>query len=227
MHKQTIGARAHKARSVWVLIAGLGIATGGMVTGAGAWAQASTPAAAAAAGDAPSEAARRAASSPYRFILLNANAPSRKPTPAAAPEAKVEPKRPAPAPAEHAAVQPRGAPVTAAPAAVPTVVPAPQPVAALAPKPPEPPPVAAVRREIIPIRTDEPRLPAALMRERPSGVVKVAFDVMPDGSTGAVKVVASTNRDLNRASVDAVSRWKFQPVDEVLTVETELAYKYE
>ena len=221
MHKQTIGARAHKARSVWVLIAGLGIATGGMVTGAGAWAQAPLPASAAS--DAPSEAARRAASSPYRFILLNANAPSRKPAPAT--EAKAEPKRPGPAPVEQAAVQPRAAP--AAPVAAPVAQPVPEPVAALAPKPPEPEPIAAVRREIIPIRTDEPRLPAALMRERPSGVVKVAFDVMPDGSTGAVKVVSSTNRDLNRASVDAVSRWKFQPVDEVLTVETELAYKYE
>jgi TonB family protein len=225
MHKQTIGARAHKAPSVWVLIAGLGIATGGMVTGPIAWAQAPLPASSAS--DAPSEAARRAASSPYRFILLNANAPARKPVPAPATEAKAEPRRPAPPPVEQAALQPRVAPVTPAVVDVPAPQRAPEPVAALVPKPPEPAPIVAVRREIIPIRTDEPRLPSALMRERPSGVVKVTFDVMPDGSTGAVKVVSSTNRDLNRASVDAVSRWKFQPVDEVLTVETELAYKFE
>ncbi|MCG2592838.1 energy transducer TonB [Ramlibacter sp. XY19] len=65
------------------------------------------------------------------------------------------------------------------------------------------------------------------MRERPSGVVRVAFDLNPDGSTANVKVVSSTNRSLNRPSVDAVSNWKFQPVDEVLTIETELAYKYD
>ena len=225
MHKQTLGAEAHKARSVWVLIAGLGIATGGMVTRPSAWAQAQAPLPGSAASDAPSEAARRAASSPYRFILLNANAPARKP--ALAPEARAEPKRPAPAPVEQAALQPRVAPAAPPAVEMPAPQPAPEPVAALAPKPPEPAPIVAVRREIIPIRTDEPRLSSALMRERPSGVVKLAFDVMPDGSTGAVRVVASTNRDLNRASVDAVSRWKFQPVDEVLTVETELAYKYE
>ncbi|HSH92354.1 MAG TPA: TonB family protein, partial [Ramlibacter sp.] len=67
----------------------------------------------------------------------------------------------------------------------------------------------------------------ALLRERPSGVVKVAFDVMRDGSTGAVRVVSSTNRALNKASIEAVTGWKFQPVDEVLPVETELAYKYD
>jgi TonB family protein len=65
------------------------------------------------------------------------------------------------------------------------------------------------------------------MRERPSGLVKVQFDIRPDGSTGDVKVLSSTNRALNRASIDAISGWKFEPVDEVLTVETELAYKYD
>jgi TonB family protein len=122
---------------------------------------------------------------------------------------------------EQAAVQPR--PASPAPAAAPQ--PAPEPVAAHVPKPAEPPPV--VRREIIPIKTDEPRLATALLRERPSGVVKVSFEVLPDGSTGGVKVVSSTNRSLNKASVEAVSGWKFQPVDETLTVETELAYKYD
>jgi TonB family protein len=94
--------------------------------------------------------------------------------------------------------------------------------------PPEPEPIAAVRHlQVIPVRTDDPRLPAALMRERPSGLVRISFELNPDGSTGNVKVVSSTNRALNRASVDAVSNWKFMPVDEVLTIETELAYKYD
>ncbi|MDP3762111.1 MAG: TonB family protein [Ramlibacter sp.] len=221
----SIGAPAHKACRAWALIAGLAIATGGFLAGSPAFGQAGPPMAAAAAGDAPSEALRRQALSPYRFILQHANAPARA-KPAPAPEAKAEPKRPAaPAPVEHAAVQPRAVPPAPAPAAQPQ--PAAEPVAALAPKAVEPVPIAAIRREIIPVRTDEPRLPMALLRERPSGVVKVSFEVNPDGSTGAVKVVTSTNRSLNKASVEAVSGWKFQPVDEVMLVETELAYKYD
>lgn len=222
-----IGAGAHKVHRAWALLAGLVIALGGITQERPALAQAGLPASAAS--DAPSESLRRQALSPYRFILQHANAPART-KPAAAPEAKAEPKRPAP-PTEQAAALPRP---TAAPAArapepqpEPVAQPAPEPVAAIAPKPAEPAPIAVVRREIIPVQTDEPRLPMALLRERPSGVVKVMFEVRPDGSTGAVKVVSSTNRALNRASVEAISRWKFEPVDEVMTVETELAYKYD
>lgn len=222
-----IGAGAHKARGARALAAGLAIAMG--AGGAGtAFAQATAPAAAAS--DAPSESLRRQALSPYRFILQHANTPARtKPAPAT--EAKApEPKRPAP-PVEQAAVQPRAVPAVAVPSPEPQAVPAqprvPEPVAAVAPRPAEPPPIAAVRREIIPVKTEEPRLTASLLRERPSGVVKVAFKVRPDGSTADVKVVSSTNRSLNRASVEAVSGWTFEPVDEVLLVETELAYKYD
>jgi len=218
-----IGAGAHKAPSALALIAGLAIAAGGIAQAGRAHAQAGL--AASAASDAPSESLRRQALSPYRFILQHANTPARA-KPAAAPEAK----RPAP-PIEQAAVQPRPAPAAAArmpePQPAPAAEPAPEPVAAIAPKPPPPAPVAAIRREIIPVKTDEPRLTAALLRERPSGVVKVTFEVRPDGSTGEVKVVSSTNRALNRASVEAVSGWMFEPVDEVVTVETELAYKYD
>lgn len=218
MRVHRIGARAHKACRVLAVISGLWV-----IPGLNPALAQSPPAAPAAGSDAaPSEAARRAALSPYRFILLNANAPARtKPAP--------EPKKAAPV--EQAAAQPRAAPAPLPPVAksqpAPAPQPAPEPVAAFTPKPAEPPAVAAVRREIIPIQTDEPHLPAALLREKPSGVVKVAFEVLPDGSTGAVKVVHSTNRALNRASVQAVSGWKFAPVDEVLSVETELAYHYE
>lgn len=221
MQTHRIGATAQKACSVRALITGLGLAIGSTT----AWAQSpSTPTGAA--DGAPSEALRRQAASPYRFILQNANAPARsvKPAVASAPE----PRRPAtPAPVEQAAVQPRSPAVVAPAAPAPAALPQPEPVAALAPRSAEPAPITAVRREIVPIRTDDPRLPPALMRERPSGVVKVQFEVNPDGSTGNVKVLSTTNRSLNRPSVDAVSGWKFQPVDEVLTVETELAYKYD
>jgi TonB family protein len=99
-------------------------------------------------------------------------------------------------------------------------------IAALSRQPTEP-AAPPPRLEIIPVSTDEPRLPAALMRERPNGVVKVHFEIQPDGSVGEVKVTSSTNRSLNRPSVDAVQKWKFEPVDAVLTVETELVYKFD
>jgi TonB family protein len=68
-------------------------------------------------------------------------------------------------------------------------------------------------------------LSPALLREQPHGIVKVEFDIQPDGSVGDVKVLSSTNRVLNRPTVDAVQAWKFQPVDEILTVQTEVDYK--
>lgn len=210
MHR--CGVLAHKAGGAWVLTAGLGIAA---IAGA-------TPASAQ---TAPSEAVQRQANSPYRFILQNATAPARaKPAPATPPAPPVEVKKPARP--EPVAVS-RPAPVQAAPApaveAAPAPAPLPEALAALPPltEPPQP------RLEVVPVQTDDPKLPAALLRERPSGVVRVAFDLNPDGSTSNVKVVSSSNRSLNRPSVDAVSHWKFQPVDEVLTIETELAYKYD
>jgi len=212
MQYREIRAAAHKAGSVGKSIAGLLLA----ISLQPAFAQ--STAAAAASGTAPSEAAQRAAQSPYRFILLNSQ-PS-KPKPAAAPAPAVEAKKPA-AP-EQTAILSRPAP---APSAAPSApAPEPTPVAVAAPQAPEPVPAKELRREIIPVKTEPPRLTAALMREQPNGTVKVHFDINPDGSTGNVKVVSSSNRSLNRASVDAVSAWKFQQIDETATVETELVY---
>lgn len=220
MHMHRCGVPAHKAGGVWVLMAGLGLAA---IVGTQR-ASAQSPPAPVAGTAVPSEAVQRQANSPYRFILQNANAPSRaKPLPAV--EAKKAAKPEPVAVARPAPVQIAPAPVVE-PVPVPAPAPAPEPVAAVIPAAPEP--IPAVRHlDVIPVRTDDPRLPAALLRERPSGVVRVSFELNPDGSTGNVKVVSSTNRALNRASIDAVSNWKFMPVDEVLAIETELAYKYD
>ena len=40
-------------------------------------------------------------------------------------------------------------------------------------------------------------------------------------------VHAGNNRALNRPTMDAVHKWKFEPVDDVLTVETEVVYKFD
>ncbi|HUR90180.1 MAG TPA: TonB family protein [Ramlibacter sp.] len=215
---QTLGkdGGTHKARFV-------GIFAGALLLAAAHSAHAQAPAANN--DNAPSEAARRAAASPYRFILQNASAPRKAaaPAPATAAAPVAEPKRPASPPVQQAAAQPqRTAPVEAAPAPAPAPEPA---VASISRQPAAAPP--PVRREIIAIKTDEPRLSPALLREQPKGTVKIHFDINYDGSVGEVKVVSSSNRALNKPTVEAVQGWKFQPVDEVLTVETELVYKFD
>src|SRR6187431_814392 len=105
MHMHRWGVPAHKAGGVWVLVAGLGLAA---IAGTER-ASAQTPPAVAGTA-APSEAVQRQANSPYRFILQNADVPSRaKPAPA------VEPKK-APKPEPVAVARP--ASVQAAPATV-------------------------------------------------------------------------------------------------------------
>ena len=65
------------------------------------------------------------------------------------------------------------------------------------------------------------------MREIPKGVVKVAFDDNPDGTTSDVQAVASTNRRLNSSAIEAVSKWRFKPIDETVRVDIELSYSSE
>jgi TonB family protein len=213
MHHHRFGAAAHKASRAGVLIAGLHVLAGGSI----ALAQTAPPAAAADSDQAPSEAARRQALGPYRFILQNANAPAPRPK-AAAP---VEAKRPA-APEQTAVAAPRSRVTAPAPVAAPEPQP-PAPVAAIAPRPAEP-AIVAVRKELVAIRQDPPELTAALRREQVSGTVKVGFDVNPDGSTSGVKVLSSTNRKLNNLSMAAVAGWKFKPIDEVRPSEIELVF---
>jgi len=230
---QTLGkdGSAHKARFLG-FIAGTLPLVAIIAASPSAYAQATPPASGNTTDSAPSEAARRAAASPYRFILQNA-APARKatataPTTATTPATASTPvtteaKRAASPPVQQASAQPqRTAPAEAEPASAPT----PEPTVASVSRQPaaEPPPI---RREIIPIRTDDPKLTPALLREDPKGTVKIHFDINYDGSVSEVKVLSSSNRSLNKPTVEAVKGWKFQPVDEVLTVETEIVYNFD
>lgn len=119
-------------------------------------------------------------------------------------------------------------PITPAPAVVtPTVTAA----AALSAAPPAPPPVAAavaaVEKPLIAVRQEEPVLGGPLLRERPSGVVQVGFNVNADGSTSEVSVVSSTNRKLNSAVVAAVGKWLYKPLDATRRVEVAVEFKNE
>ncbi|MBC7918230.1 MAG: energy transducer TonB [Rhodoferax sp.] len=187
----------------------------------------------------PSEEVKRRAMGPLRIIKQMGDQ-RRSPAPAPAPTPAVVPP-PAPvSPAPVAAPKPRveeakvekKAPavveVPVAPAPVAVAVPAPAPVAAPVAPPPEPPKVAKqVNTELIPIQQEPPVFNRNFMRDNPRALIKVAFDVNPDGSTSDVEVTASNNRRLNSSAVAAVAKWKFKPIDEAVRVEIELAFSLE
>jgi protein TonB len=91
--------------------------------------------------------------------------------------------------------------------------PAPAPTAASAPAAPRPAPSSATTLPMpIAGQTPAPRYPTRALRRGESGTVRVRVEVGPDGRPAQVTVAqASGSRDLDRAAVDAVRRWRFQP----------------
>ncbi len=118
-------------------------------------------------------------------------------------------EEPAPRPAQErpqlVEETPLPAPVQEAPAAPTT------PVA-----PPAPPPAVALAPGNVPVpipgQSPAPDYPAAAMRNGEQGTVMVRVEVGADGAPLSVEVAQrSGSRDLDRAAVDAVRRWRFQP----------------
>lgn len=201
-------------------------------------------------GVAPSEALQRQALGPYRMILRNAAPPSKPRAVAAhavsaptanlatAPRASSPKPVPAPEPSQPASATEAAvadeAPVT--PIAAPTVqaIEAPvapadatpsQPVAIAAKTSPAPPPAAKpTKTALVLLKNDPPTLSGPLAREGPSGIVRVAFNVNPDGSTGDLKIATSNNRRLNGAVLAAISKWRYQPIDSVQAAEVEVVF---
>lgn len=64
----------------------------------------------------------------------------------------------------------------------------------------------------VPIRQPAPRYPRNALRSGIEGTVQVLVDVGPDGTPTSVSLAAgSGNRELDRAALDAVRRWRFTP----------------
>lgn len=79
--------------------------------------------------------------------------------------------------------------------------------------------------ELRALSTPAPAFPAEALRAAQSGEVQVEFTVSPDGSVSAARVVRSTPpRIFDRAAVNAVKRWRFQPVDAPVTTRRTIAF---
>lgn len=82
------------------------------------------------------------------------------------------------------------------------------------PAPPAPvaPPAVADSDAPVPVNRPAPRYPAEALRRNIGGVVRVQATVAPDGSVERMELAeGSGNRELDRAAMEAVRRWKFKP----------------
>lgn len=101
--------------------------------------------------------------------------------------------------------------------------------AAAAPPPapkPAPPPAPRVSNELRPISTPAPAYPREAERRRRSGTVEVEFTVGTDGSVTSSRVVsASPPRVFDKETLQAVNRWRFQPVGQPVTTRRTINFK--
>lgn len=200
---------------------------------------------------APSERAKRDADKVFHWIMIQGDRtrkapaaaakdtkddrPAAKPTRVAAPEAGPTRSRPE-------ATVAAATPGSSKPAEAPTDAPAPSPVAD-APKPnaglartettPAAPAVPAVDladhapQTLVALAQPAPQFPVNLMRTLRRGTVQVRFDVQTDGSVSNLEVLQTTSPRLNNAALEAIARWRFQPVSKMQTGAVEVGFDLE
>lgn len=121
---------------------------------------------------------------------------------------------PAPLPADESgsANAPRQADADAASEETPKIVERTPPQPPPAVPPPRQPPAAAASASPVPIQMPPPRYPAQAARRGVGGTVRVRAEVGADGVPTSVAVVeGSGTRELDRAALEAVRRWRFAP----------------
>jgi TonB family protein len=70
----------------------------------------------------------------------------------------------------------------------------------------------------------EPDFPIAIVRRQKKGNVVMSFVVQRDGSVAQIEVVKTTNPFLNRAAIQALSQWRFQPLSRPQTATVEMGF---
>ncbi|GAB1595007.1 energy transducer TonB [Lysobacter claricitrinus] len=86
-------------------------------------------------------------------------------------------------------------------------------------------PAAGGNSELRALSTPAPAFPPEALRSAQSGEVQVEFTVAADGSVTAARVVrANPPRIFDRAAVNAVKRWRFQPVDAPVTTRRTISF---
>ena len=86
------------------------------------------------------------------------------------------------------------------------------PVATAPPAPAAPAPAAASLQPPEPVSTPAPRYPSAALRRGIGGTARIRVTVAVDGSVERLELAdGSGNRDLDRAALETVRRWRFQP----------------
>lgn len=211
-----------------------------------AWAQAPAPSNAASAA-ASQDRSQDPAYSVFRWIKIQGDAPRKtepaKPKPKTESATAVVRKPDAPATAAPEIVErtdtrttsaaPSAQPetnrtppsVVAAPPPAPTPAPAPATtVATAAPAAPPPAPEPEVEADLKLISQAQPAFPRELRREISHGKITVRFTVQPDGTVAEPSVVSYSNRQLNRPALEAISKWKFEPIQTARTVQVEIEF---
>lgn len=226
----------------WMWVSGLAL-LGGL-------AQAQPPTAGNAAPSAeltPAERAQRDADKVFKWIRIQADKPVQRamnPAPpvaakSAAPAVAAKSGRPrtaeptaqaaAPAPAVTTAQQQQT--LKSEPAAISATEPsllaaariaAPPPVAIAAPEPePEP------ERPLKALAMVEPEMPRQLPASIRKGVVLVRFTVQPDGTVHQAEIVQSTHQRLSDSALEAVSKWRFEPIAQARVATVEVGFSRE
>lgn len=86
-------------------------------------------------------------------------------------------------------------------------------------------PAASAPAELRALSTPPPKFPPEALRANQSGEVQIEFTVGTDGSVTAARVVRSTPaRVFDREAVNAVRRWRFQPVDAPVTTRRTIGF---
>lgn len=84
---------------------------------------------------------------------------------------------------------------------------------------------AATSNDLRAISTPSPGYPRDAYRDRASGEVQVEFTVGTDGSVTSARIVrANPPRVFDRATLDAVNRWKFEPVGSPVTTRRTIGF---